>query len=943
MRGKMKKKKKKMMMMKKKVVKVDQLHNPFEWGAPDVPQPQAVNPMPPPPNPPNYYAPRRSISTITGPSRRDVDAFYQHNFRQKLNGDQPEYQPTQQGPSITSGHSHQTNHLPTKNVSYEALRFSPPNVTPPPPQFPANNFQDISTPAVRAPRVRFDELPNYPTPNNFSVPPRKCSLAPNFFSSQNSHHMYPDQYTPRTWQHNEFMSNPQPQQQMAPPSHPYPPVNQQQWRSQPIENSQMSMRKHSRPAVSIKLEHMDHTFATPQQQPQHDMMEVTSGQPKAQVKSEMLSPIKMEVVEQLSSPSFLLLKQQQLEQKRSHHNVPSRKASIMALKSQLRTPRGTPLNNSAAPGTELLPYTPPPILAPMRNGSGLFCQIAKSVNSLPITDKTSSSSSDAPSCSSTNGVNGAMKNGKKKSEDGDGPSRKNGFFYTATQTNESKFANELEALRKESWASTSSADEKMQMERKASLEAIRKESCMSDSYYDYEGPKISDPNPHINIGKQYQARVKKWCDREVVSSELDAIDDRDEIVFSSEILQDIDQEQINAFELLACSQACPRAGRNKELALHLLMENKGNIEAAVEDLLRSDTLDWEHYSTVFGYMYNDSVYWTPDEIYLFQDAIYKSEKEFDKVAAELPGKTVQECVQFYYTWKKACPDDYRKLRNLRRKRQLLEMNLKNNKLLEEPAVPAKKISIVESGESDNESNATDASFNGNGHMEFRERAFTSPIISSPRDEALVGLSPSSKDLFGIQKNYQPSAPRAHHTPSASSSKKGAQPSADGFFHCRLCDKCFEKVKSLNAHMKSHAMKARAEQEAKAHDAQIAAAAAQLSNAVNTVNTTSPLHQFTNGINIAIPSGIGSLTPQQLTPQQISLNQQLQSQLSSLSSQLNSQLNSPLTPQQQLQQFTQQQQQLVARAMQQNLFQPQTSAPLVQPSHPLIQAGLHSIH
>ena len=45
-------------------------------------------------------------------------------------------------------------------------------------------------------------------------------------------------------------------------------------------------------------------------------------------------------------------------------------------------------------------------------------------------------------------------------------------------------------------------------------------------------------------------------------------------------------------------------------------------------------------------------------------------------------------------------------------------------------------------------------------------------------------------------------------------KKGAQPSADGFFHCRLCDKCFEKVKSLNAHMKSHAMKARAEAEAK---------------------------------------------------------------------------------------------------------------------------------
>ncbi|PIC26922.1 hypothetical protein B9Z55_019348 [Caenorhabditis nigoni] len=77
--------------------------------------------------------------------------------------------------------------------------------------------------------------------------------------------------------------------------------------------------------------------------PSHDMMDVTSsGQPPQQtVKSEMLSPLKMDQLDpskQVPSPTFLsmssslLLKQQQLQHKKSHHNVPSRKASIMALK-----------------------------------------------------------------------------------------------------------------------------------------------------------------------------------------------------------------------------------------------------------------------------------------------------------------------------------------------------------------------------------------------------------------------------------------------------------------------------------------------------------------------------------------------------------------------------------------------------------------------------------
>ncbi|KHJ99332.1 ELM2 domain protein [Oesophagostomum dentatum] len=217
------------------------------------------------------------------------------------------------------------------------------------------------------------------------------------------------------------------------------------------------------------------------------------------------------------------------------------------------------------------------------------------------------------------------------------PARKNGFICS-----QSSFADELEALRKISYASTASSTRSAEeILRKHSMdpdEYLRKASCISDCYYDLPidtRPKMSDAIPHINIGREYQARVRKWNDRKIHASELEAIEDRDEIVFSPEILRDIEKDQIEAFELLACSQAVPRPGRNKELALHLLMENKGNIEAAVADLLRSDTLDWEQYQIIYGSSYLDSTVWTPEEVNAFQDAIYKTEKDFHQVAQEV--------------------------------------------------------------------------------------------------------------------------------------------------------------------------------------------------------------------------------------------------------------------------------------------------------------------
>ncbi|CAD5230186.1 unnamed protein product [Bursaphelenchus xylophilus] len=455
------------------------------------------------------------------------------------------------------------------------------------------------------------------------------------------------------------------------------------------------------------------------------------------------------------------------------------------------------------------------------------------------------------------------------------PQRKNGLFLSgiAKRGKESQFVADLEALRKESGSSLNSTPSSRKMSimtnQKPSIPSIvqseelfsvdeptRKTSSSSD-YYEYLAPE-SDVTPHINFGKNFQARVKKWASREVTEAELAAIPDRDEMVFDSKVIEHLPDKAVAAYEALACSHAIPRPGRNKELALHILMENQGNIQSAVMDLLRSDTLDWEQYPIIYNNNYTDTDRWLPEEIAAFQDAIYKSEKDFHQVAMEFTNRTVKQCVAFYYTWKKACPDDYRKLRNLRRKRMLLEQQLDVTSFdnrqrtqsenqressedeiseaesdmtglssisrrsppekfprLQSPAEREKPIPdfpAVPNPEAMPVLSKPEAQFSQTAYPWLHDEMFPSPASSSNGNYSQPP-SVSNIDLFNGGDSLPPMPPTLHHKPRPATTKKGAQPSADGFFHCRLCDKRFEKVKSLNAHMKSHAMKARAEAEA----------------------------------------------------------------------------------------------------------------------------------
>ncbi|GFN99095.1 transcriptional-regulating factor 1 [Plakobranchus ocellatus] len=59
--------------------------------------------------------------------------------------------------------------------------------------------------------------------------------------------------------------------------------------------------------------------------------------------------------------------------------------------------------------------------------------------------------------------------------------------------------------------------------------------------------------------------------------------------------------------------------------------------------------------------------WNASEMERFCKSLLVYDKDFFKVAKDVSTKSVKQCIQFYYVWKKVCPDDYKRLRHSRNK------------------------------------------------------------------------------------------------------------------------------------------------------------------------------------------------------------------------------------------------------------------------------------
>eukprot|EP00069_Balaena_mysticetus_P009893 bmy_06608T0 len=266
--------------------------------------------------------------------------------------------------------------------------------------------------------------------------------------------------------------------------------------------------------------------------------------------------------------------------------------------------------------------------------------------------------------------------------------------------------------------------------------------------------------PHINIGSRFQAEIPELQDRSLAGT--------DEHVASlvwkpwGDVMTNPEtQDRVTKLCNVACSSAMPGGGTNLELALHCLHEAQGNIQVALETLLlRGPQKPWTH--PLANYRYTGSDIWNPMEKRLFKKAFCAHKKDFYLIHKTIQTKTVAQCVEYYYIWKKMIKFDCGRA-------PVLEKRVKR-----EP----------------DEADRTEAKAEGLGvTCSPRERPSHRPTpelkikTKSYRRESILNSSPNAS---------------LKRTPELPGSREG-----QGFFPCRECERVFDKIKSRNAHMKRH--------------------------------------------------------------------------------------------------------------------------------------------
>ncbi|XP_042201385.1 zinc finger protein 541 isoform X2 [Callorhinchus milii] len=292
-------------------------------------------------------------------------------------------------------------------------------------------------------------------------------------------------------------------------------------------------------------------------------------------------------------------------------------------------------------------------------------------------------------------------------------------------------------------------------------------SCILDSTAGFCGisvvkdDSVVNIEPHINIGSRFQAEIPQLQDKSLMVDEEPHAD----LVWKP--WGDIEtnkgtQRTVTDLLNMACSSVLPGGGTNMELALHCLHDTRGDVLAALEMLLMKGlSRDLSHPLT--DYHYTGTEKWTCAERKMFNKAICIHNKDFFLMQKMIKFKSVAQCVEYYYTWKKQLKFEW----NRTHLPEEEETRHEANALAESKEI--KKLTFIES-----------------------QSLSSLPCPTSGNREK------PRKKISRATPSPSPSAPCQ-----TGAADKNGKAVTGGDFPCRECAKVFDKVKSRNAHMKCH--------------------------------------------------------------------------------------------------------------------------------------------
>ncbi|XP_036074020.1 transcriptional-regulating factor 1 isoform X8 [Rousettus aegyptiacus] len=319
------------------------------------------------------------------------------------------------------------------------------------------------------------------------------------------------------------------------------------------------------------------------------------------------------------------------------------------------------------------------------------------------------------------------------------------------------------------------------------------------------GEQTVDVEPRINIGLRFQAEIPELQDVSALAQDTH----KATLVWKPwpELENHDLQQRVENLLNLCCSSALPGGGTNSEFALHSLFEAKGDVMAALEMLLLRKPVRLKCHPLA-NYHYAGSDKWTSLERKLFNKALATYSKDFIFVQKMVKSKTVAQCVEYYYTWKKIT-------RLGRKHRTRLTETIDDCVVSEATELSHILAPLPPHTQVFSSRQAL------NGHA--RIHGGTNQVTKAR------GAVPSGKQKpSSAQSGYC----SVKSSPSHSTTSGETDPTT--IFPCKECGKVFFKIKSRNAHMKTH----RQQEEQQRQKAQKAAFAAEMAATIE--RTTGPV-------------------------------------------------------------------------------------------------------